>query len=147
MRGTANVPSVVRDLRTDVSTAVGSNPALVVRLLGVDPQSESFLRESVSGLGLDVSAHALPADSDKADVLLIDAESPDVWDAAELRGVGTHERTVTIVAAGELDAQVCELGISVDAVAYVKKGPGLETCAALALLLGVVGRASDTPPR
>jgi len=142
MRGTENV---VRDLRTDVS-ALGSNPAVVVRLLGLDSQSESFLRESVSGLGLDVSAHALPAESDQADVLLIDAESPDVWDAAELRGVGTHERTVTIVAAGELDPQVWDLGASVDAVAYVKKGPGLETCAGLALLLGVVGRASGTPP-
>ena len=148
MRGTANAASLVDDYKTDMRAALNSDTPLVVRLLGADSQLESLLREGAQRLGLDVSAHAMPVAPVKADVVVIDTESPDVWDTAERRDMGMdgdEGRTVRIIASNELDQEACELGAAVDAAAYVRKAPGLETCAALVLLLGVLGRRTDTP--
>ena len=58
---------------------------------------------------------------------------------------GLDDRTVSIIASDGLDQEARELGAARRGSRLREKGPGFETCAALVLLLGVLGRGTDTP--
>lgn len=125
-----------------VPAACDQNAPLRVRLVSGDMELDGALRASLNREdALNVIEHtALEAEPPSADVVLLDVgpPGPDDEELARLRS----ERSCAhvIVVAAEIDSQAQELGASLDAVGYLKKGVAVADIVALVLELAAVAQ-------
>lgn len=100
------------------------------------------LRASLDrGDALNVIEHtALKAEPPPADIVLLDAGPPGPDDEELARLRSERSCALVIVVAPEIDSHAQELGASLDAVGYLKKGVAVADVAALVLELAAVAQ-------